>query len=132
MPLILRKFQSFPTMQEDGSFIDVPFATISFVDPSGKQYAQLNVHADEVAGFSEGAALILQNVEAIDWQGMAQRIIDYAEDGEAVGPLMQPEKVIAMIKEAVTRPLEIVKAEPHGLLVPDDHGEMILNQQVKE
>lgn len=77
MPIILRKFQTFPIMQPDGSFVDVGFATIAFVDPVGNQYAQLNVHADEVAGFNEGDHLVF------------------------------------------------APGEGHGLIVPDDHGQMI-------
>jgi hypothetical protein len=126
MPILLRKFQTFPMMQPDGSMLDVPFATLAFVDEAGNQYAQLNVKADEVEGVSEGDALALMNHSDIDWQATAQRLIDYAETGEAAGPLMTSERVIEIIKSTFERPLEIVKAEPHGLDVPAAHDEMIV------
>jgi hypothetical protein len=58
MAIILRRFQTFPMLQGDGSMADVPYATVAFVDPTGQQYAQLNVHADEVDGLAEGDHLV--------------------------------------------------------------------------
>lgn len=48
MPLILRRFQTFPMLQPDNTMLDVPFATVAFVDERGQQYAQLNVEASEI------------------------------------------------------------------------------------
>jgi hypothetical protein len=59
MAIILRKLQSFPVMRPDGSFTDVPHATIAFIDANGQQYSQLNIPASEVEGIPEGAALRL-------------------------------------------------------------------------
>lgn len=78
MPIILRKRQTFPILQSDGTFLDVPHATIAFIGSDGAQVSQVNIDASEVEGIADGAAL------------------------------------------------RFVEGEPHGISLPDEHGEMIL------